>query len=146
MPDRKWFINLAAVAFFSLLGSSLTTAFLQGGSALAGDYTSTIKNYTSDGQPVQAFFGEDGKMRIQLGTYSAQGERGLPLVGLSDNNGHLRMLLRLAGPNESPVLIMKDKGGNDRIVMGLALSDKSEDPFLSVTDSSGQRKTIFGSY
>lgn len=146
MADRKWFLNIAAVALFSLIGSSLTTALLQGGSALAGDYISTIKNYTSDGQPVQAFFGEDGKMRIQLGTYSAPGERGLPLVGLSDNNGHLRMLLRLAGSNESPVLIMKDKNGVDRIVMGLALSDASEDPFLSVTDSKGQRKAVFGNY
>lgn len=146
MTDRKWLLNLATVALFSLIGSALTTAFINGGTAQAGGYASTIQSWTTDGQPAQAFYGEDGKMRIQLGTYNAAGERGLPLVGLSDNNGHLRMLLRLAGTNESPVLIMKDKGGNDRIVMGLSLSDKSEDPFLSITDSSGQRKAVFGNY
>lgn len=146
MADKKWFINLAVVAVFSLVGSAVTTAFFQSGLAQAGGYASTVQTYTADGQPGQVFYGEDGKMRIQLGTYNAAGERGLPLVGLSDNKGHLRMLLRLAGDNESPVLIMKDKGGNDRIVMGLALSDKSEEPFLSVTDSSGQRKALFGSY
>ncbi|MEZ0262907.1 MAG: hypothetical protein ACAH80_18015 [Alphaproteobacteria bacterium] len=146
MTDRKWLINLATVAFFSLIGSSITTAFIQGGTAQAGGFASTIQSWTTDGQPAQAFYGEDGKMRIQLGTYSAAGERGLPLVGLSDNKGHLRMLLRLAGTNESPVLIMKDKSGNDRLVMGLSLSDTSEEPFLSVTGADGQRKAIFGSY
>lgn len=146
MADKKWFINLAVVAVFSLIGSGLVTALFQSGFAQAGGYASTVQTYTADGQPAQAFYGEDGKMRIQLGTYNAAGERGLPLVGLSDNKGHLRMLLRLAGDNESPVLIMKDKTGRDRIVLGLALSDASEEPFLSVTDSAGARKAVFGTY
>ncbi len=59
------------------------------------------------GTPMQNFYGEDGKVRIQFGTYNAAGEKGLPLAGFSDNKGNLRLLLRLAGSNESPVIISK---------------------------------------
>jgi len=88
----------------------------------------------------------DGSQRLQLGTYSGSGEQGLPLVGLSDNGSELRMLMRLAGPNESPVMIFKDKGGRDRIVLGLGLQDAAQEPFLAVFDEHGAKKMIFGAY
>lgn len=96
--------------------------------------------------PVQQFYGEDGKLRIQLGTYIAPGEKGLPFIGLSDNNGNLRMLFRLAGSNESPVIIMKDKSQRDRIVMGLAPSDADQEPFLAYFDKDGSKHMAFGKY
>jgi hypothetical protein len=101
-----------------------------------------IETYIVDGQPGQMFYGEDGKIRLQLGTYTAPGERGMPLVGLSDTNDHLRLLLRIFGPNEVPVLIMKDNEGRDRLVMGLDLSNGDQEPFLRVTDKNGQTRDI----
>ncbi len=105
-----------------------------------------ITTYVSDGQPGQVFYGENGQMRLQMGTYNGAGERGLPLLALSDNTGHIRLLFRLAGENESPVMIMKDKSGRDRVVMGLQLGGAEQEPFLSVTDASGKSQNIFGSY
>ena len=67
---------------------------------------------------IQDFYGEDGQPRLQFGTYTAAGEKGLPMAAFSDNNGHIRLLLRLAGSNQSPVIILKDSKGSDRIVMG----------------------------
>lgn len=91
-------------------------------------------------------FGDDGQVRLQVGTYTAPGERGLPMIGMSDNHGHLRMLFRLAGANESPVIVMKDRAGRDRLVMGLGLSDSGEDAFLSITDSNGKKQNLFGAF
>lgn len=91
-------------------------------------------------------YGYDGKMRMQLATYSESGERGLPMIGLSDNSGNLRMLFRLAGTNESPVMIFKDKQHRDRIVFGLDLNDKNEEPFLAAFDKDGNKKMLLGSY
>jgi hypothetical protein len=102
--------------------------------------------FVNDGQPGEILYGEDGQIRLQLGTYTAPGERGLPLVALSDNTGHVRALLRLAGDHQSPVLIMKDSSGKDRLVMGLSLTDPAQEPFLAVTDKDGHRKMIFGEY
>ncbi|HEY3999909.1 MAG TPA: hypothetical protein VGO93_13630 [Candidatus Xenobia bacterium] len=90
--------------------------------------------------------GSDGRQRIQLGTYASGGEAGQPAMGLTDNHGHLRFLFRLAGRNDSPVLVMKDRGGRDRLVMGLGLNDDAQEPFLAVIDSRGQKKLLTGSY
>ncbi|HYD17876.1 MAG TPA: hypothetical protein VEF76_05315 [Patescibacteria group bacterium] len=104
-----------------------------------------ITTYVNDGQPGQIFYGENGQMRLQMGTYNGADERGLPLIALSDTNGHIRLLFRLAGENESPVLIMKDKNGSDRIVMGLQLSG-GQNPFLHITNDDGSTKDVFGVY
>lgn len=98
-----------------------------------------------DGNPIQDFYGPDGKIRLQFGTYTAAGEAGLPLVALSDNQGEIRLLLRLAGANESPVLIFKDKQHRDRMIMGLGLSGEQE-PFLAYFDKNGQKRMAFGEY
>ena len=90
--------------------------------------------------------GFDGRQRLQLATYNAPGEKGLPLVGLTDNKDHLRLLLRLGGPNESPVIVIKDSKGQDRLVMGLDMSGPNEEPFLATIDSQGQKHLIFGAY
>lgn len=105
-----------------------------------------IDLYVMDGQGGQVFYDEGANLRLQLGTYSGAGERGQPMMGLNDSKGNIRLLLRLAGKNESPVLVMKDQSGTDRLVLGLSLSGGQQEPFLSVTDASGRRRDIFGSY
>lgn len=156
MSIKKFAAQTAITAVFAFCGGFAAQLLLNPGLAQAGDWqnffqisdaknTKGINSYISDGQPGQVFYGEDGKMRLQMGTYNGAGERGLPLMALSDNSGHIRLLFRLAGANESPVIVMKDKSGQDRLVMGLSMSNSSQDPFLSITDSSGT-KTVFGTY
>ena len=106
-----------------------------------GDLTSI-----ADGGGMLNIYGHDGVMRLQLAVYSASGEQGLPMIGLSDNEGNLRLLFRLAGSNESPVLVFKDKEHRDRIVMGLALDDPNEEPFLATIDKDGNKSMVMGSY
>jgi hypothetical protein len=89
---------------------------------------------------------DDQKQRIQIGTYNGAGEKGLPFIGLSDNKGDLRLLFRLAGSNESPVLIFKDSQHRDRMVMGLGLNDSAEEPFIAYFDKSGNKQMLMGSY
>lgn len=84
----------------------------------------------------------EGRMRIQAGTYEQAGEKGLPVLALSDNKDQIRLLFRLAGSNESPVLVMKDRSGADRLVIGLKMSGPSEEPFLQVVDDRGVRTDV----
>lgn len=102
-----------------------------------------IQTYINDGQPGQIFYGENGLIRLQMGTYDKPGERGMPLLGLSDNRGKLKLLLRLAGENESPVLVMKDNSGRDRIVLGLNPISSMQDPFMTVYDNQMKPHEIF---
>jgi hypothetical protein len=147
---------LATIALFAFLGGMAAQFLMVAAPALArsgldylaigdGKLPKGIEMYVQNGSPGQNFYATDGKIRLQMGMYTAEGERGLPLVDLNDNSGNIRMLLRLAGENESPVLIFKDKNHNDRMVMGLGLSG-NEDPFLVVYDANGRKKNIFGSF
>ena len=90
--------------------------------------------------------GPDGKQRAQVAVYDAPGEAGLPMIGLTDNSQNLRLLLRLAGTNSSPVLVMKDRQHRDRLVIGLSLNDGGEEPFIASFDKKGQKKLLLGSY
>ncbi|HTL71216.1 MAG TPA: hypothetical protein VL404_08005, partial [Candidatus Eisenbacteria bacterium] len=47
-------------------------------------------------------YASDGQHRLQMGTYQNAGEKDLPLLGLTDNEGRLRLLLRLVGDKGSP--------------------------------------------
>lgn len=90
-------------------------------------------------------YGADRKPRLQLGTYDgsySKAEKGLPLIGFSDNKGELRMLFRLAGGNESPVLVFKDSHHRDRMVIGLGLDDNEEAPFIAFIDKSGKTHLV----
>ncbi len=90
--------------------------------------------------------GPDGRQRILMGSYHAASEKGQPFIGLSDNRGDLRLLFRLAGSNESPVLVFKDKKHRDRMVIGMALSDRGEEPFIAFFDKSGKKHLLMGKY
>jgi hypothetical protein len=91
-------------------------------------------------------YGSDDNPRVQMGTYTASGEKGLPFIGLSDNKGKLRMLFRLYGPNEVPVLIFKDNHHRDRMVIGLNLNDSDQEPFIVTFDKSGDKHLLMGKY
>jgi len=103
-----------------------------------------------NGEAGENLYGEDGKPRLQLGTYDGSvtsDEKGLPAVTFYDNEGRLKMLLRVAaGKNQSPVLIMKDNEHRDRIVLGLGLNDENEEPFLAYFDKDGGKHLAFGAY
>lgn len=150
---KQRLVNLFLTCGFGFLGGVFSQQFFSSGFAIAaGEQLKAFADSSGltrldigvyNDSPVQDFYGEDGKPRIQLGTYTEEGEKGLPLAAFADNNGNIRLLLRLAGQNQSPVIIMKDSKGSDRIVMGLSLSDESEDPFLTYTDKNGTH-TLFG--
>lgn len=155
--NLKKITHILVIAFFSFAGGftaqmifssspSIAASGLMDYLKLGDDFNSKgLELYVNQGSPAQNFYGADGKIRLQMGTYTAAGEKGLPLVSLNDNSGNIRMLLRLAGGNESPVLIMKDKNHRDRLIMGLGLSG-AEEPFLAIYDDNGVKKNIFGSY
>lgn len=158
MNLKRNVFNFATVAVFAFVGGFAAQTFLAPIAARAQEAaqsffqvndtknTKGINLYVADGQPGAVFYGEDGQMRIQAGTYNGAGERGQPLVGLSDNKGHLRFLLRLAGSNNSPVLVMKDDKGRDRVVLGLALEKEEQEPFLTVTGNDGKAREVFGEF
>ncbi|TAL35941.1 MAG: hypothetical protein EPN97_06790 [Alphaproteobacteria bacterium] len=153
MPRLKNFILVASFAFLGgfaaqlLMGTAAVHAqdVWQKARAfqISDDKNSRgIMSYINDGQPGQFFYDEKGQVRLQMGTYPAAGERGMPLLGLSDKDGHLRLLFRIFGENEVPVIIMKDNQGRDRIVMGLDLSSPDQTPFLKVTGKDGATRDI----
>ncbi len=106
---------------------------------------------TPEGPPIQEFYGEDGTVRLQIGTYKGyEGQTpdsGLPLISLMDNTGKLRLLLRVTdGKNKSPALVMKDSKGEDRVVLGLSVNREGEEPFLAYFDKLGGKHMVFGNY
>jgi hypothetical protein len=101
-----------------------------------------VETFVYLGQPTQKFYGENGKVRIQIGTYEAAGDRGQPMISLSDKQGHERLLLRLAGPNESPVMLFKDDKGKNRLIIGLDTANPNQDAMISILDKDGKRTSL----
>ncbi len=150
---KKDTLRLALTCFFAFAGGAVSEQLFTSQVAMAA--AGEIKAFFDQtgmkrldigvvgNSPLQDFYGPDGRLRIQFGTYTTPGEIGLPLAALSDNNGTVRLLLRLAGANQSPVLVFKDSTGNDRMVMGLSLNGEAQEPFLSYKDSKGNH-LVFG--
>lgn len=159
--NKRRMVELALICFFAFLGGVASEHVFIRQAAAAG-YGESMENYrdrdgrvrlnigVTNGQPSANLWGEDGTSRMQLGTYDGSvipGEKGLPVITLSDNQGHLKMLLRMApGKNQSPVLVMKDNQQRDRIVMGLSLNDDGEEPFLVYFDKNGGKHAVFGAF
>ena len=95
---------------------------------------------TDEGGPSIWFYDANGKIRLQVGLYPD----GLPLVGLFNEKFEAKALLRLAGGNGSPVLVMKNNN-QDRIILGLDLQN-SKEPFLVHFDEDGKKHLEFGNY
>ncbi|HXA36260.1 MAG TPA: hypothetical protein VNW26_08010 [Steroidobacteraceae bacterium] len=95
-----------------------------------------------DGGPGLFFYDSHGRNRLVLGLYSPA-ESEYPFVVLNDTRQAAAGIFRLFGPQETPVVVLKNKGA-DRSILGL--NPNSTDPFL-VNYSAERKKTeIFGSF
>lgn len=164
---KRQLYNIIAIPLMAFLGGFCAQVFLATTPVYAQQAAKTPKNYEgpptaqtlvahpelnkrgiqvqvgASGQPNMFFFAPDGKTRLQFGNYTKGEEKGLPMFGLSDNRGELRMLVKLSGKNQAPAIIMKDKQGKDRLIFGLSPTDPYEVPFMTVIDASGNKRNIF---
>lgn len=85
-------------------------------------------------------FNPEGGVEIQMGAYESGSEKGQTLLGLHGKNGSLRLLLRLHGANDSPVIVMKDKTGDDKLVIGLEGNDES--PYIKYRNGKGSMVNV----
>lgn len=166
---RKLLLQTVLVCSFAFLGGVVSDqllrpreSFAQADLAIAGK--EAVKMYEifrdSEGHkridldasknfPLQDFYGEKEALRLQMGTYpgkeDVKNEAGLPFISLTDRGGRVRLLLRLAyGKNESPIMVMKDTKGKDRLLLGLNMNSPEEEPFLTYYDKFGVKHNLFG--
>ena len=95
-----------------------------------------------DGGPALFFFDSRGRNRLVLGLYST-GEYEAPSVVLNDPQQQAAGILRLFGPRDTPVLVLKNQG-RDRSIYGL--NPQSTDPFLTSYATDGTQRDVFGHY
>lgn len=91
-------------------------------------------------QGVLFLFSENNKTTIQMGSYPSGSERGQALIGMNDPFNQLRLLFRLHGSDNSPTMVMKDRYGVDKIVMGL--KGDAQTPYLEYTGSDGITRNL----
>lgn len=95
-----------------------------------------------DGGPGLFFFDIKGRNRLVVGLYSPA-ESEYPFVVLNDSQQLAAGIFRLFGNQQTPVVVLKNKGA-DRSIFGL--NPGSTDPFL-VNYSTDRRQTaVFGSF
>jgi len=95
-----------------------------------------------DGAPGLFFYDTRGRNRLVLGLYSPA-ESEYQFVVLNDTHNEAAGIFRLFGGQETPVVVLKNKG-MDRSILGL--NPTSTDPFL-VNYSTDRKKTaVFGSF
>ena len=95
-----------------------------------------------DGGPGLFFYDTRGRNRLVLGLYSAA-ESEYPFVVLNDTRQFAAGIFRLFGEQETPVVVLKNKGA-DRSIFGL--NPGSTEPFL-VNYSADRKKTaVFGNF
>ncbi|MAF97338.1 MAG: hypothetical protein CMH26_01730 [Micavibrio sp.] len=92
------------------------------------------------GQGTFFLFNPDGKLSAQIGSYENGSEARQSLLGLHDRDGTLRFLMRMYGPKDSPVIVMKDKTGDDTLLIGLDGAD--EVPFIRYRSRDGSMKDL----
>jgi len=95
-----------------------------------------------DGGPGLFFYDTQGRNRLVLGLY-APSEREYPFVVLNDTQQHAAGIFRLFGGNETPVVVLKNKG-RDRSLYGL--NPNSAEPFLTTLGGDGKKTDVFGLY
>jgi hypothetical protein len=161
--DKKVFFSVLLLAVTGFLGGVCSDQFLKPMMEEArAQASNTGLSYFFDKQgrkridlgvegvsTIQDFYGVDGKLRLQLATYDGSvrmNEKGLPCFTLYDNSGKLKMVLRLDGPNQGPLLILKDNTGTNRMIMGLDIWDKAEEPFIVTWDKNGKQHDIVGKF
>lgn len=97
---------------------------------------------SSDGGAGLFFFDSKGRNRMVLGLYSpAEGE--YPFVVLNDMHQQAAGIFRLFGAQETPVVVLKNKGA-DRSIYGL--NPSSTAPFLVNYSADGNKTPVFGTF
>lgn len=87
------------------------------------------------GQGGMFLFSNSGKVTLQASSYVKPIEQGQSFIGLYDRDELLRLLFRLYSSQDSPTIVLKDKSGQDRLVIGL--QGAGEHPYIRYMDSSG---------
>lgn len=103
----------------------------------AGTFSASESN-----EGVLFLFGENGKTTVQMGAYSTGSEKGQALIGLNDPLNQLRLLFRLHSNENSPTMVMKDRYGVDKIVLGLR--GENQTPYLEYTKDDGRVVNLLG--
>lgn len=108
----------------------------------SGGRTRAELSMSPDGGPGLFFYDTLGRNRLVLGLYSPA-ESEYPFVVLNDTHQAAAGIFRLFGGQETPVVVLKNKG-TDRSIFGL--NPNSTEPFL-VNYSSDRKKTeVFGAF
>jgi hypothetical protein len=95
-----------------------------------------------DGAPALFFYDTKGRNRLVLGLYSPA-ESEYPFVVLNDTHNEAAGIFRLFGSQETPVVVLKNKGA-DRSILGL--NPTSTDPFLVNYTTDRKKTAVFGSF
>jgi hypothetical protein len=95
-----------------------------------------------DGGPGLFFFDSRGHNRLVLGLYSPA-ESEYPFVVLNDSQQLAAGIFRLFGAQETPVVVLKNKGA-DRSIFGL--NPGSTEPFLVNYSVDGKKTAVFGTF
>jgi hypothetical protein len=95
-----------------------------------------------EGGPALFFFDTQGRNRLVLGLYAVS-EKEAPFVVLNDPAQRAAGIFRLFGPNDTPVVVLKNAGA-DRSIYGL--NPRSLEPFLVNYGGDGRKDALFGKY
>jgi hypothetical protein len=108
----------------------------------AGGRTRAELAMAPDGAPALFFYDTRGRNRLVLGLYSPA-ESEYPFVVLNDTHNEAAGIFRLFGGQETPVVVLKNKGA-DRSILGL--NPTSTDPFLVNYSADHKKTAVFGSF
>jgi len=97
---------------------------------------------SQEGGPGLFFYDTQGRNRLVPGLYTPA-ESEYPFVVLNDTQKHAAGIFRLFGPQETPVVVLKNKG-QDRSIYGL--NPNSTEPFLTTLGGDGKKIDFFGVY
>lgn len=95
-----------------------------------------------DGAPALFFYDTRGRNRLVLGLYSPA-ESEYPFVVLNDTHNEAAGIFRLFGGQETPVVVLKNKGA-DRSILGL--NPTSTEPFLVNYSADHNKTAVFGNF
>jgi hypothetical protein len=95
-----------------------------------------------DGGPALFFYDTQRRNRLVLGLYSPA-ESEYPFVVLNDTHQQAAGILRLFGAQETPVVVLKNRG-TDRSIFGL--NPATTEPFLVNYSAERKQTAVFGSF
>ena len=151
--------QILTIAICSFIGGMFGSALISSTQAVAKkqngeEHFYTTNFYNNDGKRIGVvgshnsgeglmflMNGNNGQTEIQMGAYGASSERGQTLFGMHDRAGHLRLLMRMHGPKDSPTIIMKDNAGQDKIVFGL--DGTTQDAYFKYMNTRGEIVNLF---